>query len=145
MQPLHIYDEHHCILLKRHAKWSSSNLSQMANENVSTDVESGLTTSSSQKFQIWDCSKGNLTIIWIQELYNTFSSFQLLLAHPNTIDDLEVMTLQSWPGCWNAVMDRIEHPENSWLLTPIQMQYQETLNTNIIANFLSFPMVIKTL
>jgi hypothetical protein len=36
------------------------------------------------------------------------------------------------------------HPENSQLLTLIQMQSQESFNSNIIDNLLSFPVVINT-
>jgi hypothetical protein len=99
---------------------------QDIDENVGTDVESGLIVSNSQKFQIWDCSKGNLTMSWIQEAYNIFPSFQRLFARLNTINGLEVMTFESWSGRWNSVLDRIEHPHNSQLLTPIQMRSQET-------------------
>jgi hypothetical protein len=38
-------------------------------------------------------------------------------------------------------MYRIEHPRKPELLTPIQMQSQETFNANVVANILSFPMV----
>jgi hypothetical protein len=37
-----------------------------------------------------------------------------------------------------SVLDRIEHPEKSELLTPIRMQYQKIFNTNIVANSLCF-------
>jgi hypothetical protein len=57
------------------------------------------------------------------------------------INSLELMTFQSWSGCWYPVLDIIEHTGKPGLLTPIQMQYQETFNTNVIDNFLIFPTV----
>jgi hypothetical protein len=58
------------------------------------------------------------------------------------VNGLGVMIFQSWPECWNSFLDRIAHPEIFECLTPIQMQSQETFNTNIIENFLIFPMAI---
>jgi hypothetical protein len=73
-----------------------------------------------------------------------FLMFPWLFARTDTINGLEVMTFQSWPSCRNSVLDRIMHPEKSECLIPIRLQYQETFNTNIVANFLSFITAIHT-
>jgi hypothetical protein len=57
---------------------------------------------------------------------------------------LGVMTFQSWPGSLNFVLDRIAHHEKYDCLTPIRKQYQETFNSNIVGNVLSFLTAIYT-
>jgi hypothetical protein len=57
------------------------------------------------------------------------------------ISSSEVMTFGNWLGGGNFALGRIEHSEKSATLAPIQIPSQETFNTNIVADFLSFPMV----
>jgi hypothetical protein len=71
------------------------------------------------------------------------SSFQWLLACPDTINGLGVTTFGSQLGRWNSVLNWFGHSGNSVTLAPIQMSSQETVNTNSIDNFLNFPMVVN--
>jgi hypothetical protein len=54
----------------------------------------------------------------IQELYNTFSSFQRLFICLDMISGLGVMTFEVEPGCSNSALDRIARPEKSKHLSP---------------------------
>jgi hypothetical protein len=55
------------------------------------------------------------------------------------------MSFGIWLGCWNSALDNIDHPMKSELLTLISLPSQEIFNTNIVANFLSFPMATNML
>jgi hypothetical protein len=69
-----------------------------------------------------------------------------ILSHPSngylhaliqsTVYELWVLEVE--PGCWNSVIDRIEHLKKSELLTPIWIQSQKTFNTNIVDSVLNF-------
>jgi hypothetical protein len=81
----------------------------------------------------------------IQELYNTFHSFQRLFAHIDTINDLGVMQFWSQPDFWKSGLIRFEQSEIFKLLSLDQVQSQKTSNIKLVANFINFPVIAYTL
>jgi hypothetical protein len=138
--PPRIQDGHQSMLLKHWRKCSSLNLpARRQNETFGADIESDLTACSSQEMQIWCRCGKNLTESKIENSWRTSSAFYQLFTCPDTISGLGVTTFWSWLGCWNSVLDRIRNPEISKLFTPNQIHSQGTSNSNIVSDYLSFP------
>jgi hypothetical protein len=51
------------------------------------------------------------------------------------------MLFWSQPDHWNSGLIRFEQSENFKLLSPLQVQSQKTSNTNLVVNFLNFPVI----
>jgi hypothetical protein len=65
-----------------------------------TDIKSDLTTNNSQKIKIWYCYVWNIAGRWITKSHRTFSTFQQLSAHPNTVNGfLDLGRCPRWATC----------------------------------------------
>jgi hypothetical protein len=146
-KPLQIYNEHHIMLLKRHVMWLSLNLPtrRQKRKPLCTAVKSDLTASSSQRMQRRDCSDGNLIWSQIQELLNTFWSFQRLLARLDTMNGLGVILFRSQSGRWTICAARLKPPGKTAFLTTEALSSQKTSNAKLVVNFLHFPVVTHML
>jgi hypothetical protein len=90
------------------------------------------------------CNSGaNVVGIWPGAKYKSYrtlshlSNSYLYALIWSTVWELRIFKID---GCWNSVLDRIEHPEQSDFFTIIRSDISGTFNTNIADNVLSFLM-----
>jgi hypothetical protein len=103
-----------------------------------TDVKYGLTANSSKKYSklglLWWESNWELNTQDV-EGFLRFLKIIYTSAYGQGFGSYGFLKLT---GGWKSALDRIEHPDKSDLLTPIRMHSQETSNTSIIDDVLSF-------